>query len=153
MSYLEKAIGLALRKHEGQVDKAGQPYILHSLRVMLKMPTATERIIAVLHDIVEDTDVTLPYVRTLFGDDVAEAVDRLTHRRGERYAAYIERIAAGPDSAIHVKLEDLLDNMNLDRLAVVTSDDFARQDKYRAAYRRLRDCQRHRALHCSARAP
>lgn len=63
MANLEKAILIATKAHEGQKDKAGKPYILHPLRVMLRMKTTKDMMAAILHDVVEDTDVTLDDLR------------------------------------------------------------------------------------------
>src|SRR5215216_3018494 len=90
---LEDAIELALKAHRGQVDRGGQPYILHPLRIMTKLDTNTERIIGVLHDVVEDTDITLDDLRQMgYPDAVVDAVDALSRREGETYAAFIQRL-------------------------------------------------------------
>ena len=76
MATLEKAIAIAARAHAGQVDKAGQPYILHSIRVMLRMGSEAERITGVLHDVIEDSDVTLEDLRDEgFDAAILEALD------------------------------------------------------------------------------
>ena len=91
MSTLEKAIEIAARAHTGQVDKAGAPYILHPLRLMMAVRRPNERMAAVLHDVVEDTDVTLDDLRAAqFQEEVLDAVDALTKRKGE------SRIDAAP---------------------------------------------------------
>lgn len=84
---LEKAIQIAVKAHTGQVDKAGQPYIMHPLRVMFDCETETEMICAVLHDVVEDSDITLEDLRNEgFSDEVVEVIDRLSKREGENNA-------------------------------------------------------------------
>lgn len=110
---LTDAILIATRAHRTMVDRAGKPYILHPLRVMLRMDTETERIVAVLHDVVEDTWVTLDYLRHErgFSDEVIEALDALTRREGEPYFDYILRVKANP-LATKVKLADLADNLD-----------------------------------------
>ena len=81
---LETAIALAVAGHAGQVDKADQPYILHPLRIMMRMGDETARIVAVLHDLVEDTDATFDDLRKAgFSDRVLDALDHLTHREEE----------------------------------------------------------------------
>jgi (p)ppGpp synthase/HD superfamily hydrolase len=132
---LEDAIKLAAALHKGQTDKAGAPYILHPLRVMLRLATEEERITAVLHDVVEDCGVTLGQLRDLgYGDAVVEALDFLSRRPEEdRYDAFIRRIQAGPDLARKVKLADLADNMDLSRIAEPTARDHQRVQKYRRA--------------------
>jgi hypothetical protein len=133
---LEAAIALAAEAHRGQVDKAGQPYILHPLRVMLKLEREDKRIAAVLHDTVEDCGLELGLIKQQFGADIADAVDALTRRKGESYSAFIERCGAN-DIARAVKWADLCDNMDLSRLAEVTDADSARNAKYAKARERL----------------
>lgn len=134
---LEKAIVLAATAHRGQVDKAGAPYILHPLRMMLTMHTPAEMMAAVLHDVVEDTAWTLEALRAEgFPDEVVEAVGGLTRREDESYEAFIERAAQHP-LARRVKLADLEDNMDLRRLARLTDADQARLVRYQRAWRRL----------------
>lgn len=138
---LEHAISLAAAAHAGQVDKAGQPYILHPLRVMLSgvvLPNVEDRIVAVLHDVVEDTSLTLDIVRTHFGATIAESVDVLTRRRYTDYDGYIQRIIESHDDvAVRVKMADLKDNMNMSRLPDPTERDYLRLTKYMKAARRL----------------
>jgi (p)ppGpp synthase/HD superfamily hydrolase len=107
---VRNAIFMAMQAHEGQTDKIGAAYIYHPLRVMGKMQNNTDRIIAVLHDVVEDTDVTLGLVCFVFGEEIAYAVDALTKRPGEQYIDYLDRVRAN-DRAIRVKLADIEDNM------------------------------------------
>lgn len=117
MPRLEDAIILAAEVHRQQTDKAGLPYILHPLRVMcsfLLPDNEDARIAAVLHDVVEDTWVTLVSLRERGFSEVAiEAVDALTRRKdgSETYGEYIERVAQNP-IAIWVKLADLQDNLD-----------------------------------------
>lgn len=143
MSLLDQAIALAAQVHAGQKDRYGEPYILHPLRVMLRMTTDTERIAAVLHDVVEDSPLSLDDLRARgFPAEVVEIVDRLTTREGETYDALIARAAAHP-AARHIKLADLEDNMDVRRMRTVTTADAARLDRYRAAWERLRDAHQH----------
>lgn len=133
MSTLEKAIALAAAGHEGQADKAGAPYILHPLRVMLRVWTPEERMAAVLHDVVEDCGWTPDRLRLEgFPEAVVEAVDALSRRTGEDYEAFILRAAANP-IARRVKLADLEDNCDPSRIAEPTEEDFGRLAKYRRA--------------------
>ncbi|MGG1266408.1 HD domain-containing protein [Brevibacillus laterosporus] len=93
MGTLEKAIVIATKAHAGQVDKGGNPYILHPLRVMLKMGTEEEMIVAVLHDVIEDTKVNVDDLkRAGFTESVIDAVIALTRQDGERYMDFIERM-------------------------------------------------------------
>lgn len=84
MSTLERAIEIAAAAHAGVPDKAGNPYILHPLRVMMRVSSPAERVVAVLHDVVEDTSWTLQALAAEgFAPDVVAAVDALTKRDGE----------------------------------------------------------------------
>lgn len=138
MPTLEDAIALAVEAHRGQRDKAGQTYILHPLRVMFRLDAETERMVAVLHDVVEDSPWTLERLRELgYPEEVLSALDCLTKREGETYEAFIERVRPHP-LARRVKLADLEDNMDVRRLSAVTSKDAERLARYRAAWARLK---------------
>lgn len=133
---LSEAITFAATFHAGQVDKAGEPYILHPLRVMLSCKSEDERIAAVLHDVVEDCDVGLDRIGWCFGNIIADAVDCLTRRKGEDYTAFIGRCGANPIARV-VKMADLRDNMDLSRMPEVTAKDMERYNKYGVALMRL----------------
>jgi (p)ppGpp synthase/HD superfamily hydrolase len=136
---LEDAIALAVEAHRGQRDKAGQTYILHPLRVMMRLETETERMVAVLHDVVEDSPWTLERLRGLgYPEQVLGALDCLTKREGETYEAFIERLLPHP-LARRVKRADLEDNMDVRRLPAVTAKDAERLARYRAAWARLQE--------------
>ncbi len=138
MPSLEDAIALAVRAHAGQRDKYGAPYILHPLRVMLRCEGESARMVAVLHDVIEDTPITLDELRAqAYPAEVVEALDCLTRRAGESYEAFIERIAPHP-LARQVKLADLEDNMDLRRITRWEADTAARLERYQRAYRRLK---------------
>ncbi len=127
---LERAIEIAARAHAGQVDKANQPYILHPLRVMLAVTGEFERMAAVLHDVVEDTPITLDDLRAEgVPEPVVEAVAALTKSKGEGRLAAAKRAAANPIARV-VKLADVADNMDLSRLKDPTEKDFARLREY-----------------------
>ena len=131
MSTLERAIAIAAAAHAGQVDKAGAPYILHPLRVMLGLSTLHERIAAVLHDVVEDSAVTLEDLRSEgFPDEVVTAIDALTKRPGETRRIAAARAALDP-LARAVKLADNADNMDLSRISNPSEADYARLQEYR----------------------
>ncbi len=139
MATLERAIAIAAEAHRGQTDKAGEPYILHPMRVMLRVRGETERTVAILHDVVEDGAPAWSLERLReegFGAEVVEAVDRLTKRDGEPYEALVER-AAGDPIARRVKLADLEDNISLTRIADPGEKDRERIERYRRAYTRL----------------
>lgn len=131
MSDLDDAIRVATEVHEGQTDKGGAPYILHPIRVMMQMDTEQERIVALMHDTVEDSDwFNLAEVEVYFGTRIAAAVDALTKREGESYDNYLARVKAD-ELATKVKLADLKDNCDLSRLGRFPTDaDRARLDKY-----------------------
>ena len=134
MPTIEDAIKLALDKHHGQVDKGGAPYILHPLRIMFGMQTETEQIVAVLHDVVEDSDVTLDDLRRMaFSEAVVEALDHLTRRDGESYEQFIQRIKPH-QLAVRVKLGDLRDNMDIRRAGELDEKALERFQRYRAAW-------------------
>jgi len=138
MSTLEKAIALAAKSHVGMTDKAGAPYILHPLRVMMKMNTIDEMIVAILHDVVEDTEVTFDDLRQMgFNEAVIDGVSSVTLTEREEatkndesvYMAFIRRAAANPIGR-KVKLADLEDNMDITRIANPTDKDRNRIAKY-----------------------
>jgi len=139
MSTLEKAISIAIEAHEGDVDKAGSPYILHPLRVMLQMETEEEMIVAVMHDVVEDSDYSFAKLKEIgFSERVLEALDSVTKRAGEAYEDFVKRAASHPIGK-KIKLADLRDNMDLSRLAKITDVDLKRVQKYHDALKILDD--------------
>lgn len=134
---LERAILAAARAHMGQWDKGGQPYILHPLRVMLGCGCEEEKTVTVLHDTLEDTPLTAADLAAEgFPPEVVEAVLCLTRGEGEDYVAYIERVC-GNRLAARVKLADLADNMDLNRLPGLGERDFRRLERYIRAKRRV----------------
>ena len=136
---LERAIAIAAEAHAGQKDRAGAPYILHPIRLMIQMDSEDAMMAAVLHDVVENSTWTLDDLRKEgFSNEVLNAVDSLTHRdkEGENYWDYIQRAKSDP-IAIKVKLADLEDNLNPDRLNAVTEKDEKRFDRYRKAQKML----------------
>ena len=131
---VEDAISIAAQAHKGQKDKAGAPYLLHPLRMMLRMNSETAMMAAVLHDVVEDTDWTLGRLHEAgFSDEVIEAVDCLTHRDGESYEEFVERVRTNP-IARQVKIADLEDNMNVRRISQLGAKDLERLEKYHQAW-------------------
>lgn len=131
MATLERAIQIATEAHAGQVDKGGAPYILHPLRVMLAMSTDEERIVAVLHDVLEDRPDFTParLIAEGFSEAAINALITLTRRPDETYADFIARIARNP-LATRVKNADMRDNMDLSRIPNPADKDRARVDKY-----------------------
>ena len=135
---LDRAKAIATSAHEGQVDKAGKPYIEHPMRVMNMGKTVEEKIAGVLHDVVEDSDWTFEMLeKEGIPKDVMDALRCVTKlSEDENYDHFIERVKTNP-LAVKVKLNDLKDNMDITRLGEVTEKDLARLNKYIRAYRQL----------------
>ena len=127
LSTLERAIAIAAEAHAGQFDKAGAPYVLHPLRMMLRLLSNDQRIVAVLHDVCEDCPGwTLDRLRSEgFPDHVIEALRSVTKCDGENYEAFVRRAAANPIGR-PVKLADLYDNCDLARIAAPSVRDLQR---------------------------
>ncbi len=127
---LEKAIEIAVEAHRGQLDKAGKIYILHPMRVMLRGKNETEQIVGILHDCVEDTPVTIEMLQLEgFSKEILDAVECVTKRQNEDYGDFIHRILENP-LATQVKLYDMEDNLNRERIPFPTPKDEARFAKY-----------------------
>jgi (p)ppGpp synthase/HD superfamily hydrolase len=140
MATIDKALQIAAKAHEGQKEKDGQPYILHPLRVLNSVEGEAAQIVAVLHDVIEDSSVTEDDLRREgFGESVIAAVRCVTHREDESYADYVVR-CRGNEVARRVKLADLEDNSRPSR-AILRPDrlepDLARLRKYFLAYKFL----------------
>lgn len=134
---LVTAIEIALHAHGTELDKSGQPYILHPLRVMMSQNTDEARIAGILHDVVEDTDVTLDDLRAAgIPESSLKAVELLTHDDEIPYEEYVEQLRLDP-IARAVKLADLRDNMDVLRLPSFTPKDMERLAKYRRAWEYL----------------
>lgn len=130
---LEKAIFIAVNAHKGQVDKGGNPYILHPLRVMVSVKTIEEKIVALLHDVVEDSDITIDQLRNEgFSESTLEAIQLLTRTPDCTYEDYLQRIKSNC-LALEIKKADLYDNLDNSRLSELTSSDYKRIDKYKKA--------------------
>ncbi len=133
------AFDIASRAHAGQYDKSGRVYVLHPIRVSERCVTLKAKIVALLHDTIEDTDVTVDYLReTGFPDEIVEAVLSVTRREGETYEDYVRRAAMNPIGR-EVKIADLEDNMNVFRLPEFTDRDAARIRKYIQAWHYLQN--------------
>lgn len=133
---LSVAIAIAANGFKDRTDKAGEPYILHCLRVMNNLHTRDKELqcVAVLHDCVEDEVCTIAELKEAgFSDRVIALVWVLTHNKNTPYMDYIKSIAAYPD-AVKVKLADLRDNSDITRLKGLTKKDFDRMEKYHTAY-------------------
>jgi len=134
---LEEAIIFALSAHTGQKDKAGKPYIFHPFAVMSKMETEEEQMVAVLHDVVEDTHFKVEDLRILVHNDtVVDAVDAISRRKGEIYKDYIRRVKTNP-LATKVKLADLEHNMSPDRVNALPENERGVVNRYKWAKEEL----------------
>jgi (p)ppGpp synthase/HD superfamily hydrolase len=134
---LSRALCIAIGVHGHQTDRYGAPYILHPFRVMMGVRTLAEKIVAILHDTVEDGGISLENLRSRgFPEEVVAAVDALSRRVGETWDAYMERVTANP-LASRVKIADLEDNMDTRRMPDIGEEEIARLGRYHAAWRTL----------------
>lgn len=139
-----RAYVIACFAHRNQKDKAGFPYIMHPMAVAEKFTNEKHQAVALLHDVLEDSDEYTPEM--LMEDphniprDVVDAVVLLTHKNdGLTYIEYIQKIKdSGNKTAIDVKLADLEHNMDMSRLPEVTEEDLSRLEQYEKAYRLLK---------------
>lgn len=135
----KKAVNLMFEAHKEQRDKSGLPYVFHPFHLAEQMEDETTTLVALLHDVVEDTDYTLDDLRRMgFSQEVCEAVDLMTHREGVPYMDYVRRIKTNP-VAVKVKLADLRHNSDMTRMEAPTERDLQRAEKYREAMRLLLD--------------
>lgn len=130
--YQELALQIAQKAHSGQVDKAGKDYILHPTTVASYMDTDVEKTIAYLHDVLEDTDVTVDALRNIFPNEIVDTLITLTHRKDESYFEYIQRVSKSK-LAKKVKVADLLHNLDITRIKEPTKQDYERLEKYKKA--------------------
>lgn len=128
--YQELALQIAQKAHAGQVDKAGKDYILHPMTVASYMDTDIEKTIAYLHDVLEDTDVTVDALRKIFPNEIVDTLITLTHRKDESYFEYIQRVSKSK-LAKKVKVADLLHNLDIARIKEPTKQDYERLEKYK----------------------
>lgn len=134
---LEKAIILASENHKGQKDKGGNPYILLPLAVMNRVHAIDEKIVAALHDVVEDTDITFDDLRHVgFFENIISAIDSLTRRNNETYMEFIIRCNDN-SLAKTVKIADIEENMDLSRIPNPTEQDYSRLKRYDKALKLL----------------
>ncbi|WP_110970809.1 GTP pyrophosphokinase [Pseudomonas huaxiensis] len=133
MSTLERAITVAARAHEGHWDKGGAAYILHPLRVMLRVSTTEQRIVAVLHEVLQESPMTLSdLAREGFALKILAAVQALSQRSDESYEDFVVRVGSDP-LARTVKLADLADENDVSRIAIPGPADIARLQRYQQA--------------------
>ena len=136
---LEKALQIASDAHIYQVDKAGMAYIFHPIRVANRCSTNEERIVALLHDTIEDTEVTAVYLLMEgFPRNIVDAILSVTRNENESYEDFIKRSRLNPIGR-QVKLHDLEDNMDITRLNELTEKDIYRLNKYLKAYKYLKE--------------
>ena len=111
--YLHKAIKIACEAHQGQSSINGEPYILHPLRLLIKAKSNEERIIAILHDVIEKTNISLADLKNKgFDQNIISSIDSLSRRGSESYFEYIERLMKNKIS-VKIKLLDLADNIKI----------------------------------------
>lgn len=137
MSDLEAAIRMALDAHKDQTDKADKPYIRHPLRLMQQMDTKQERIVAVLHDVAEDSEYKLKQIEREFGEDIRRAVEALTKSGDEDYLNdYIPKLVEN-STARKVKKADLRDNLDVTRLPDVGDGELENIERYHKALQKV----------------
>lgn len=131
-SNTRKAMNIAYNAHMGQLDKSGVPYIYHPIHLAEQMETEEECVVALLHDTVEDTDVTFEELEKEFSKSIVEAVKLLTHDDSTPYMEYVRKIKENP-IAKRVKLADLRHNSDMTRKEEITEKDRERNEKYKKA--------------------
>lgn len=136
--HLEAALWVAMTAHRGQRDKGGHPYIFHPIRVCQRFTETRRQIVALLHDVLEDSAFTESFLRSEFGDEITDAVVTLSRREPESYSEFIERCGEN-ELARSVKHADLRDNMDLSRIPNPSGADNQRRAKYHRAMDRLTD--------------
>lgn len=137
MKLIEKALKIACAAHLGQTDKSGEAYILHPLRVMGKMDSMQEKLVALLHDVIEDSTHTSESLsKEGIPQVIIDAIEALTKIKGETYKEFIERVKQN-DLAKSVKIADIEDNINVLRLNELSQVDLERVSKYHSAWKEL----------------
>lgn len=133
MKEIEVALQIALDAHKGQIDKGGHPYILHPLRLMNNVNSIEEKVVAILHDVVEDSNITFEDLeRSGISSNCIDALKLLTHKKEVSYMDYIANISSNK-IATKVKIADLRDNCDTSRLSEITQKDKDRIKKYHIA--------------------
>ena len=136
---IERAIQIAVAAHAGIKDKGGKPYILHPIKVMMRVETEEEQIVAILHDVVEDTDWTFDALRNEgFSETVIKALESVTKQsEDEDYEDFIKRSLRN-DIGRKVKIADLLENLDVTRIGELSEKDIKRINKYKKALQTLK---------------
>ena len=133
----DRALQIAIQAHREQKDKSGREYIMHPIRVAERCKDPRAKIVALLHDTIEDTGVTAEYLHSEgFPDEIINGVLSMTKQEGESYEDFVRRAAKNPIGK-EVKIADLEDNMDIRRLQKITEDDVARFRKYLRAWQYL----------------
>jgi len=137
MNIIEKSLGIALKAYSGQTDKAGKEYILHPLRLMAQMDSEEEMSVALLHDVIEDSEYTAEdLLENGISAVVVNAVQSLTKLPNENYELFIERVLENKLAA-KIKKADIEDNMNVLRLKSINEKDLERVAKYHKAWYKI----------------
>lgn len=137
----KKALELAFEKHKNQKDKSGIPYIYHPFYIATKMNNENEIVVALLHDVIEDTNTTINDLKNIgFNNDILDAVDCMTHYDGQDYHEYIKKLSKNP-IALKVKIEDLKHNLDITRLTTITKEDEIRVKRYKSCLKYLLEVQ------------
>ena len=138
---LERAIQIAVQAHAGTTDRGGKAYILHPISVMMRCETDEEKIVAILHDVVEDTDWTFDALREEgFSETIIEALKTVTkHSEDEDYDEFIRRSLKN-ETGRKVKIADLRENLDVTRIGELTEKDIERFNKYKRALKTLTEC-------------
>lgn len=135
---IRRALEIAWEAHKGQKDKAGKPYIFHPIAVALRGKTEEEKIVGLLHDVIEDTPITFDTLRKEgFSEVILEAINSVTKFSSEEYTEFILR-AKENKIGREVKIHDLLENMHLKRIADPSPEDLERNKKYALALETLK---------------
>lgn len=140
ISMYSKAIVIANEVFKEKIDKGGNPYIYHLYDVSNSLDTEIEKTVGLLHDILEDTDISVNDLRSIgFTDEVIDALVLVTHNDTETYAEFIDRIINSNNlTALKVKLRDMENNMDLSRIKNPTKEDYSRiKNKYKKQYNKL----------------
>ena len=134
---IQKAVSIATAVHAGQLDKVGMPYIMHPLRVAEKCSTTDEKVVAILHDTIEDGNISPEYLlHQGFSQRIVNAVLSVTKEKSEDYEAFVKRTSLNPIGRV-VKLRDIEDNMDIRRLETLDETAFKRLQKYHKAFKYL----------------
>ncbi len=132
---VKKAAIIAYNAHKNQTDKGGYPYIMHTIHIAEQMETEEETIAALLHDVVEDTDISFEYLKKEgFSDNVLDCLKILTRTPREDYMEYIKKIKKAGGIALKIKKADMAHNMIKERISEKLPTDKSRMEKYRAAF-------------------